>query len=89
MKWDGIGPKTECLLRVTWADDSKSEWMHFTWRDDDGDFDGESWSYTHEGYVNESSTISITKSCDGDVFDNVNGADFSVTHWARLPGGAS
>jgi hypothetical protein len=92
-EWNGIGPKRDCLLRVVWDDSKGAEWVHFEWKDNDvsGYNDGEGeHSVTHEGYYNDASCISITESSDGWMghsgkFDDINGADFTITHWADLP----
>jgi hypothetical protein len=90
--WDGIGPKDDCLLRVKWKEGGE-EWIHFAWKDDDasGYNDGEGeYSVTREGYYNDASTISITESGDGWMgysgkFNDISGADFTITHYAELP----
>lgn len=92
-KWDGIGPKSECLLRIIWKDSGDAEWMHFEWRDADasGYDDGEGeFSHNPDEYFNDASSVTIRQSSDGwmgfsKYFDQVDGADFTVTHWAEIP----
>lgn len=89
--WDGVGPKDECLLRVVWKDSGTAEWIHFEWQDADGEPDGEGgWSYTYPGYINDASSISIHEGSDGWMggsgkFDDIQGADFTITHWSPKP----
>jgi hypothetical protein len=71
--WDGVGPKRDCLLRVTTYPRGSYEWIHFQWRGADSEpdcevgRDGNPDEYWHEA------------SC-------VTGDEFTITHWAELPG---
>ncbi len=86
VKWDGQGPKRECLLLV--QHEGVTEWTHFDWRDADAEPDGEGgWNGNPDEYFSESIGWTVARNSDpwrtSDDFEP--SADFVVTHWAELP----
>lgn len=82
-EWDGVGPKTDCLLHVSWGKSGKhghkTWWEHFEYLENDEDFG--------TGYWSESG---ISLSEDEEPYSPARGKliesdDFTVTHWAPLP----
>lgn len=85
-KWDGVGPKRDCLIRVVWNTDGDAEWIHFEYQEEDCD-DAIDGNPHPERYWNDPSTIGLHWNgdyyTDGTAFE----PDFLAipTHWAELP----
>lgn len=91
IKWDGVGPKDECLLRIVWKHDSSIEWLHVTFDSADYDWEEDGGYHGHPNqYVARSGDIRIRqrpllRQMDWSREYVSEGDQFIITHYAALP----